>query len=106
MEEDYNKTLFYGFVWDELENKNDTVVRCFIKIMKEKTLDYQINGGNFPTVEFIMSMAEDQAKEQTKEQAIEQTIEHSSNEVEAPVESATVRRSVVRDSWVKKFDLK
>ena len=78
---DYNQVIFYNDVWEILENeKNDTIVREFIKTMIEVNRKYNISGGTYPTVEFVIGLVRDKISTtpETQEPIIE--TDHQKNE--------------------------
>ena len=128
--EDYNQIIFCNYVWENLANQPDDVVREFITIMVEANKHYIESGGTYPTIEYIMGMAIDQVKDNLKfecelnnqdcksikhegeydcncdcHNSSDASYSSDANDVERSEmnETEEQRRERVRNSWINKF---
>ena len=119
--EDFNQAIFFNVVWEVLAKEpNDKIIRKFCELTNNELLNYQINGGTFPTVEFILGKARDIVTEEEKEKK-EQKIKVVNSDVYQrmideckktgsminiqPLTSEE-RKEQVRNSWINKFSEK
>lgn len=107
--DDFNKEIFYGTVWEELDKMEPVVVKKFINIMKNECITYQINGGIHPTVEYILGLAKDQLKEEEENKDEDRDASDIEEDIEDksfidPCLSKEQQKQKVRNSWLKRFE--
>jgi hypothetical protein len=97
------RIIFYSEIWLQLQNENDEVVREVVNYMVSQNLNYQINGGTYPAVEFVIGLAKDKLKENESSEKYES---ENLNEMEnlSDSENLTQKEKMqkVRDSWLNK----
>lgn len=85
---DDNKLIFNAFVWEELEKiSDDSVLREFITVAKENIMKYDNEGGVFPTIEYLIGVAQD-------------TVNRKRKDVKC---NLSENRDRVRQSWIDKY---
>ena len=96
------RVIFYNEIWLQLQNQNNyEVVIEVINYMTITNLNYQINGGNYPTVEYVIGYANDVVNGRKKEIKSEE-IESEEEEQELTQKE---KMDQVRNSWLKKFKI-
>ena len=85
---DYNRAIFYSEVWSALsEIEDQLVIKTFIEQMKKINESYEMDGGIYPTVEYVIGLAKD---------IIKRNISETDN-------NKNLMKEKVRESWNKRF---
>jgi len=86
---EFNRMIFLSEVWEKLENVDPTVLKKFISKMKILNMLYELDGGIYPAVDYVLGLVRDEIKQENEDN------------VEPPEETSETRRQKIRDSWDK-----
>lgn len=101
--EDFNKTIFNSLIWEELEKvKDDRILREFVTIAKNEIAIYESGGGSFPSIEYLIGLAQDKVRE--KEIKVKNEIEDKDKDRKELLNNTEEFKKLVRDSWIKKYN--
>ena len=105
--------IFYNQVWGVLSQQKDPrVIQYFAITMNHLLHEYRENGGFYPTVEFVLMMAQDRVKEMDGEEnklvKVRKVVVVDEDEevVDDSEDDEKTVAETVRESWLKKYSTK